>query len=242
LDGERPRQPRHRRLARAVGRHLHQSDERRDRSDADQPSRSARDHRLREDLIRAKHARQVRIENLLPVPFAHLQRRHPPGGAGGSDDDVDAAERVQTGIAQRAQRRRVADVGRHAQAVYFNGAVGEKPRDACGGAMLVVTRRLLVLTLLALASSAAVLFAQSVSGSVSGTVVDQTRQVLPGATVTLLNEQTGDSRAIQTSDVGAFVFPAVQPGVYTVRIELSGFSPFERKNTVVPANEQLSIG
>src|SRR5207244_572462 len=88
-------------------------------------------------------------------------------------------------------------------AVYFNGAVGEKPRDACGGAMLVVTRRLLVLTLLALASSAAVLFAQSVSGSVSGTVVDQTRQVLPGATVTLLNEQTGDSRAIQTSDVGA---------------------------------------
>ena len=95
--------------------------------------------------------------------------------------------------------------------------------------MLVVTRRLLVLTLLALASSAAVLFAQSVSGSVSGTVVDQTRQVLPGATVTLLNEQTGDSRAIQTSDVGAFVFPAVQPGVYTVRIELSGFSPFERK-------------
>ncbi|OLB61956.1 MAG: hypothetical protein AUI11_07450 [Acidobacteria bacterium 13_2_20CM_2_66_4] len=108
--------------------------------------------------------------------------------------------------------------------------------------MLVVTRRLLVLTLLALASSAAVLFAQSVSGSVSGTVVDQTRQVLPGATVTLLNEQTGDSRAIQPSDVGAFVFPAVQPGVYTVRIELSGFSPFERKNTVVPANEQLSIG
>ena len=108
--------------------------------------------------------------------------------------------------------------------------------------MLVVTRRLLVLTLLALASSAAVLFAQSVSGSVSGTVVDQTRQVLPGATVTLLNEQTGDRRAIQTSDVGAFVFPAVQPGVYTVRIELSGFSPFERKKTVVPANEQLSIG
>src|SRR5205823_11732876 len=132
--------------------------------------------------------------------------------------------------------------GQSTPAVYFNGEVGEKPRDACGGAMLVVTRRLLVLTLLALASSAAVLFAQSVSGSVSGTVVDQTRQVLPGATVTLLNEQTGDRRAIQTSDVGAFVFPAVQPGVYTVRIELSGFSPFERKNTVVPANEQLSIG
>jgi hypothetical protein len=111
-----------------------------------------------------------------------------------------------------------------------------------GGAMLARSCRLLVLTLLALASSAAILAAQSVSGSVSGTVVDQTRQVLPGATVALRNEQTGDSRATQTNEVGAFVFPAVQPGVYTVRVELSGFAPFERTHTVVPANEQLSIG
>src|SRR4029077_2591656 len=81
--------------------------------------------------------------------------------------------------------------------------------------------------------------AQSVSGSVSGTVVDQTRQVVPGATVTLLNEQTGDSRVTTSNEAGVFVFSAVQPATYTVRVALTGFATFERRNTVVPANEQV---
>ena len=48
--------------------------------------------------------------------------------------------------------------------------------------------------------------AQSVSGSISGTVVDQSHQVVPGATVTLIDEQTGrpaDDR--DHDDTGAFV-------------------------------------
>jgi hypothetical protein len=84
--------------------------------------------------------------------------------------------------------------------------------------------------------------AQSVSGSVSGTVVDQTRQVVPGATVTLLNEQAGDSRVTTSNEAGVFVFSAVQPGTYTVRVALTGFATFERRNTVVPANEQVPVG
>ncbi len=84
--------------------------------------------------------------------------------------------------------------------------------------------------------------AQSVSGSISGVVVDQTDQVLPGATVTLIEEQTGASRAVPTSESGAFVFTAVQPGRYTVRIEMSGFSTVERKSVTLPANERLALG
>jgi hypothetical protein len=84
--------------------------------------------------------------------------------------------------------------------------------------------------------------AQSVSGSIAGTVVDQTRQVVPGATVTLVNERTGDTRATTSNDTGAFVFSAVQPGPYTIRIELAGFTTFELRNTVVPANEQVPVG
>src|SRR5947207_1845279 len=84
--------------------------------------------------------------------------------------------------------------------------------------------------------------AQSVSSSVAGVVVDQTRQVIRGATVTLTNERTGDARTTITNDVGAFVFAAVQPATYTLRVEFSGFSPFERTHTVVPPNEQLSVG
>ena len=83
--------------------------------------------------------------------------------------------------------------------------------------MLVLLRRAASTALLALAVSTSAA-AQSVSGSVAGTIVDQTRQVVPGATVTLVNEQTGDSRATTSGDTGAFVFSAVQPGTYTVRV------------------------
>jgi hypothetical protein len=38
------------------------------------------------------------------------------------------------------------------------------------------------------------------------------------------------------------VFSAVRPGTYTVRVELSGFITVERRNTIVPANEQVPLG
>jgi len=84
--------------------------------------------------------------------------------------------------------------------------------------------------------------AQSVSGSIAGSVVDQTRQVVPGATVTLLNEQTGDARVLASNSSGGFVFSAVQPGTYTIRVELAGFATFELQHIVVPANEQVPVG
>ena len=98
------------------------------------------------------------------------------------------------------------------------------------------------LTLALLAWSAGAAVAQSVSGSISGTVVDQSGQMMPGATVTLIDEQTGARRTLPTSDTGAFVFSAVQPGRYAVRIEMSGFTAVERKNITLPANERLSLG
>src|SRR5229473_1495651 len=64
----------------------------------------------------------------------------------------------------------------------------------------------------------------------------------PRALVTLLNELTGDLRSTETNETGAFVFAAVQPATYTVRVELSGFTTYELRNTAVPPNEQLSIG
>jgi hypothetical protein len=93
--------------------------------------------------------------------------------------------------------------------------------------------------LVLLAGSAA---AQSVSGSISGTVADPSHQMVPGATVTLVNEETGAQRVVPTNATGAFVFESVQPGIYTVRIEMSGFSTVERKRITLPASENLSLG
>jgi len=102
------------------------------------------------------------------------------------------------------------------------------------------TKRLAVL-LIALAF-AAPLMAQTVSGTISGSVVDPSGQVIPGATVNLINEATADSRTMLTNDEGSFVFTAVQPGTYTVKVEQVGFAIFERKGNKLTANEHLSVG
>jgi len=67
--------------------------------------------------------------------------------------------------------------------------------------------------------------AQSISGTIAGQVVDAQGQVLPGATVTVTG-RTGSKT--QTSDeTGSFRFLALEPGVYNLKAELSGFQVAE---------------
>src|SRR4051812_1098048 len=84
--------------------------------------------------------------------------------------------------------------------------------------------------------------AQTVTGNISGTVTDPSGGALVGATVTLVNEKTGESRNVNTNEDGRFQIAAVQPGVYTVRVEQKGFQTLERRNTVLSANENLAVG
>ena len=83
--------------------------------------------------------------------------------------------------------------------------------------------------------------AQTTTGSMSGSVVDATGQVLPGTTVTIVHEQTGEERTGTTNEVGLFSFPGLMPGPYTVRAELAGFKPLEVRNNVVLANQRLAV-
>jgi len=84
--------------------------------------------------------------------------------------------------------------------------------------------------------------AQAVTGTISGTVVDQQAQVIPGAPITVINEATNDSRVTVTDGSGSFQVTNLQPGFYTVRVEMSGFRTLERKNVVLSAAERLSVG
>ena len=61
--------------------------------------------------------------------------------------------------------------------------------------------------------------AQTISGSITGTVVDSTGAVVPGVAVTLMNEATAVTRTSETNDSGVLVFDAVLVGKYTVRGE-----------------------
>ena len=84
--------------------------------------------------------------------------------------------------------------------------------------------------------------AQTITGSIAGTVTDSSNRLIVGATVTLLGEQTGSKRELTTGEDGRFAFAAVQPGIYTVKVEQSGFQTLERKGVILSANENLALG
>ncbi|MET0214849.1 MAG: TonB-dependent receptor [Vicinamibacterales bacterium] len=84
--------------------------------------------------------------------------------------------------------------------------------------------------------------AQTVTGSMSGTVHDASNQVVPGANVTIVHENTGEERRTVTNASGDFTFAGLVPGSYTVRVGLEGFKPLEVKNHVVAANSRTALG
>lgn len=85
-------------------------------------------------------------------------------------------------------------------------------------------------------------WSQSVTGTISGTIVDSNGGVIPSAKVTLVSVQIGNQRNVNTNEEGRFTFGAVQPGTYTVKIEHQGFQTLLRQNTVLSANENLALG
>ena len=81
--------------------------------------------------------------------------------------------------------------------------------------------------------------AQSFQGGLRGTVRDA-QSVIPGVTVTLLNEANGVSRETLSNEVGEYSFPAVDPATYTVKVAVQGFKAFERKG--VRISTQAFVG
>ncbi len=65
-------------------------------------------------------------------------------------------------------------------------------------------------------------FGQTLS-SLSGTVQDATKGVLPGATVTATNTATGVATTTITNNAGVYNMPALQPGTYRVSAQMNGF-------------------
>src|SRR4030095_16149899 len=62
------------------------------------------------------------------------------------------------------------------------------------------------------------------NGQISGTIRDEQGAVLPGTTVTLINQETGVSRTTVSEADGAYRFLALPPGKYSLRATLSGFA------------------
>lgn len=91
---------------------------------------------------------------------------------------------------------------------------------------------LLFFFLLAFASQAS---AQGYFGTVSGVLSDPSGAVIPGAQVTLVDQNKGFRFNTTSGSAGEYLFRSVPPGLYTVIAEMKGFAKTERTNITVDA-------
>lgn len=89
---------------------------------------------------------------------------------------------------------------------------------------------------------AAWLPAQTITGSISGTVTDQSSLPIQGATVVLTHTTTGAQRETSTDIRGDFLFSALPPGQYALSVRQQGFKTLERSGITLTASERLSVG
>ncbi|MFN0122627.1 MAG: carboxypeptidase-like regulatory domain-containing protein, partial [Blastocatellia bacterium] len=76
---------------------------------------------------------------------------------------------------------------------------------------------------LALLSLSQMVFAQQFAGTLRGTVRDAQGAVVPGADVTISNQETGVAITLATNSDGSYVAPQLSPGTYKITIRKSGF-------------------
>jgi hypothetical protein len=83
------------------------------------------------------------------------------------------------------------------------------------------------------------LFGQSTS--LSGTVADPTGAVIPGATITIVNTQTGAQREIKSDDQGRYLMPQLAPGTYKLTAKASGFADVVIANVELLVNQPATV-
>lgn len=81
--------------------------------------------------------------------------------------------------------------------------------------------------------------AQVDTGTILGTVHDNTGAVVPGATVTIRNEGTAFTQTTKTSGTGTYVFPSLRIGKYVAEAESPGFKKERRTNLELNIQQQL---
>ena len=79
------------------------------------------------------------------------------------------------------------------------------------------------------------------TGTIGGTVTDASGAVLPGVTVSVRNTGTGLVRSATSGQEGRYAIPALPPGTYEVRAELSGFKPQVRPDVALAIAETLTL-
>ena len=105
----------------------------------------------------------------------------------------------------------------------------------------VLPSRLLVLFAVCLFLFPPLATAQVITGTIFGTVTDQSGAALPGVTITVKNHDTGQTRTVMTEPGGSYRAPGLSLGPYEVRAELEGFQPTLRKGITLTVGREAQV-
>ena len=88
----------------------------------------------------------------------------------------------------------------------------------------------------------AISFAQTVSSSVQGIVMDPANAIVPNAQAILTDQDTGGVRATVTDNSGLFRFLNLTPGKYSLSVTMTGFKAMTESDINLAANEVRDLG
>ena len=84
-------------------------------------------------------------------------------------------------------------------------------------------------------------WAQDYRAKVQGIVTDSSQALVMGATVTLLNENTGVTTTRNTNESGQYAFDFVEPGSYSVTVTMAGFSKFVQEKIPIQVRGDVTV-
>lgn len=102
---------------------------------------------------------------------------------------------------------------------------------------LILLSTLLVLLL----SSPTALWGQTATGQITGTIKDPSGAVMPQVKITVANQATGFTRNTESDDTGAYSFPLLPVGIYSITAEQQGFSIAKRSEIKLNVDQILRI-
>lgn len=83
--------------------------------------------------------------------------------------------------------------------------------------------------------------AQTLTGTITGSVVDSGGASIPGADVQLTNELSKQVRTFQSGSNGSFSFPSLIAGTYDVHISKQGFKAYDSKGNILASGESYDL-
>jgi hypothetical protein len=99
----------------------------------------------------------------------------------------------------------------------------------------------LVLTCAAFMTMPSPLYAQTVTGTILGNILDSSGAAVPNAQITITNQDTGVVREAASTGDGIYNVPSLQPGRYSVEAKAPGFTPGQVKDVVVNVGSNTRV-